>query len=377
MKKSSLIIPCHWNKELLKQIDCINAQSNGIKVGEIYGCLAQGPIGHGRSRKSVVDITAEDALDFRNYVKTLGIGFIYLLNAPFSFGGHKGKDDVKAYLDWIICRFKPNALMVASYELMEFIREHYPSDVRIYISTVAGIKNADQLEKYLDIKPSRLVPHHDVNRNFKDLEYLVKKTKKWNIEIELMLTESCLRGCPNRKNHYDQLGGGNTDKSFHTVCNTQRIMHPYEILNSNFIRPEDLAVYEEMGINSFKITGRSKPVDWLQEVVYAYVYRSYNGNLMRLLGTDPLLKIEEWVYVCNKSLGDFLKNFPKDQGEEVEKAYCKKTIAKLYNDGKFRISDGTRYATDSGGLLVCDTIGQRLKSILRAEKQTENAQETK
>jgi collagenase-like PrtC family protease len=362
-KKSKLIIPCHWNKELLIQIIQASRNIDRMEISGIYGSLAKGPIGHGRSSKAVINIKREEALNFRQYVKNLGIEFIYLLNAPFSFD-FSNKIKVKEYLDWIINDFHADALMIASYELMKYIRTNYPSNIRIYISTVAGVKNINQLKKYLDINPSRVIPHHDVNRNYKDLKQLIEKTKEWNIEIELMTTESCLRRCANRVAHYEYLGKGNFDKAFHVTCNTERIIHPSEILKSNFIRPEDLVFYEKMGIDLFKITGRSKPSSWLLEVVKAYLRRDYNGNLLRLLGTDPSLELEKWIYLSNKHLENFLKDFPKDLGEKYENAYCEKVIARLYQDGNFKINDGTKYSIDSFGCLKCDYLGEKASIIL-------------
>lgn len=369
MKKSKIIIPCYWNKEILKKIVQINKQSDSIKIKEIYGSLAKSPIGHGRSPSSVVNVGKDNALDFRNYTRTLGLDFIYLLNAPFSFKNCHEKDAAKNYLDWVINEFNPDALMIASYELMKFIRLNYSSNIRIYISTVAGVKNARQLEKYLDIKPTRVVPHHDVNRNYSDLEYLIQKAREWEIEIELMVTESCLRRCSSREAHYSHLGAGNSDEPFHTICNTKRIIHPSEILNSNFIRPEDLVFYEKMGINSFKITGRSKPAIWIYEVAEAYMKRSYSGNLLRLLGTDPSLELEKWIYLDNKALEKFLENFPKNGREKDENIYCEEIISRLYIEKKFRVEDGTKYSINSRSFLVCDVYGKNVLSLLSIENK--------
>ena len=365
MDKVKIIIPCHWNKEVLNKIAKKNSRSANIKVKEIYGSLSKGIIGHGRSPNSVVNITKEDAINFKKYANSLGLNFIYLLNVPFSFKECIKKQEIRDYLDWIINEFKADALMIASYELMKFIRSTYPSNIPIYISTVAGIKNSNQLKKYLDIKPSRVVPHHDVNRNFKDLEDLIQKTRKWGIEIELMVTESCLRRCPNRVAHYKHLGGGNADQPFHTICNSKRLTYPGEILKSNFIRPEDLTVYEKMGIKSFKITGRSKPATWLLEVVEAYLKKEYSGNLLRLLGTDPSLELEKWAYLDNKSLDCFLRDFPKNKKEED--VYCNKWISKLYIEKKFKINDGSKYKLDSEKNLVCYTMGKKVSSVFSRE----------
>lgn len=367
MKKTQICIPCHWDKGVIEEIAKQNLKAKGLRVTEIYGTLAKGPIAHGRAPGSVPNISKKEAVDFRRFIEKMGMDFVYLLNAPFEFKSNSDTKEVEIYLDWIINDFKASALMITSHELMRFVRKKYPK-TKIYISTVAGVLNWKHLEKFLDIAPKRIVPHHDVNRSFEDLKELIDKTGKHNIELELMVTESCLRGCPYRESHYKHLGGGNADAPFHTVCNTKKLNYPREFIKSNFIRPEDLSVYESLGVNIFKITGRSKPANWLPEVTKAYLERSYNGNLIRLFGVDPSLKAEDWIYVNNKALQGFLEKFPRTGIEKDENSYCDKWIYKLYKENNFKISDGSKYGFDKDGNFSCYSQGDKVASIIKKEK---------
>ncbi|MBU4348085.1 U32 family peptidase [Patescibacteria group bacterium] len=367
MIKTQISIPCHWDKKIIEEIVKQNLLAKDIQVTEVYGTLARGPVGHGRSPSSVPDISKKEAVNFRKFIGALGMKFIYLLNAPFEFKSALEKKEVEIYLDWIINDFKADALMITSHELMRFVKKNYPK-TKIYISTVAGVLSWKHLEKFLDIAPERIVPHHDVNRNFKDLKELVDKTGKLKIELELMVTESCLRGCPYREAHYKHLGGGNADAPFHTVCNTKKMNYPLEFLKSNFIRPEDLNIYEVAGVNIFKITGRSKPANWLPEVTKAYLERSYKGNLVRLFGIDPSLKAEEWIYINNKALQGFLEKFPRTGIKKDENAYCDKWIYKLHKENDFKIDDGSKYDFDKEGNFCCYCYGNKVASIIKKEK---------
>lgn len=360
MKKAKLAIPCHWNKQVLNKIIKQNSRAKSVEIIEIYGTLARGPIGHGRAPSLVPQVSRVCAINLRKHIKSCGIKFVYLLNAPITFKENKKN---RKYLDWIINDLKADALMITSHALMNFVRKKYPF-VPIYISTIAGVLNAKQLEKFKDINPVRVTVHHDVNRNFKDLEGILKKAKDLAIDIEVMATESCLRRCPNRKAHYKHLVEGTSDEPFHMTCNRKKLMYPREFLRANIIRPEDMALYEKMGINIFKITGRSKPAHWLPEVTNAYLKRKYTGNLIRLLGIDPSLKAEEWIYLNNKALDGFLKSFPKTGKEKDEKIYCDKWILKLYKKGDFSVNDGTRYEINKKGLLYCRFTGKRATSLI-------------
>jgi len=368
IKKTQLTIPCYWNKGILNKIIKYSSNAiNDIKVAEIYGCLAKESIGHGRAANTVPDINRKYALNFRKYVELLGLRFIYLLNAPLLVKYSIQSKEIRNYIKWIVEDFKADALMIISYELMKLVRKLYLT-VLIYISTIAGIKNITQLKRFLDIKPKRVVVHHDVNRNFNDLKKLIKQSAKLNIELELMLTESCLRRCPNRDAHYKHLSDGGVDKPFHTICNARKLMYPIEFLKANFIRPEDLYFYEKMGIHIFKITGRSKKPNWLPGVVKAYLSRSYNGNLIKLLGIDPSLNAEDWIYINNKSLDGFLKSFPLTEKEKDEDIYCNEWISRLYKQKDFLVKDESKYKINSNGVLYCYSSGEHVSTIFGREK---------
>ena len=364
-KKASLTIPCHWNKEVVKKIISISKSTGGLEIKEIYGSLASGPIGHGRSKNSVKDISRDEAIDFRLFLKENNIDFTYLLNAPFKLKDDK-LQEVDEYLKWIINEFKPDALTIASYELMKHIRQ-IDNNIPIHISTIAGVKDSKDLERYLDIHPTRVVPHHDCGKRWQDLKDIAELGNKNGIEVELLATESCLFSCPHREAHYKFLADETKDETFHTCCNTKKINNPRELLLAGgTVRPEDEEFYENLGVKYFKITGRSKPEEWLPEVVEAYSKGSYDGNLIRLLGIDPTLEAEKWIYIDNKSLNGFIEKFPQTKNIPDEINYANKWISKLYKEGRFKIKDGTEYNIENENL-VLKNLGENTKSIVNNE----------
>ena len=356
---ANFVIPCHWDKAVINQIVTNNPLNTNTKIVEVYGALAKGPIGHGRMPSTVPGVSRQDAELFRKHAGSLGLKFAYLFNAPFKFGVNKNLKDVEEYINWVVSIFKADSLVIASPALMSFVRKLYP-DISLCISTIAGVLNASQLEKFLIFNPSRVVLHHDANRNFTELQDLICKARSWGVEVEIMVTESCLRGCPQREAHYLYLGRGKADEVFHSACGKKRMIYPREFLKANVIRPEDVQIYEQMGINLFKITGRSKPANWMPEVVNAYLRRAYDGNLIRLVGIDPSLKAEDWIFIDNNSLEGFLVNFPQTGQTVDENEYCDKWIAKLYHDGMFVVKDGSKYTTNKAGELYCYSEGENV-----------------
>ena len=57
---------------------------------------------------------------------------------------------------------------------------------------------------------------------------------------------------------------------------------------SRWIRPEDLHVYEALGIDDFKIIDRSRSTAWLLRATKAYATRNYDGNLLDIVSLEML-----------------------------------------------------------------------------------------
>ncbi len=368
-KRSYLSIPCHWSESIISTVMNVKPVRN-IDVSDVYGVMADGgPVGHGRSRNSVVAISKERAVEFRSFLKHNGLRFIYLLNAPFRFEGNaEQKQSLDSYLGWIIEDLDPDAVMIASHELMRYVRA-INEQTPIHISTIAGVRNKKDLVKYLDIVPSRVVLHHDTGKELETLLELVQFCLSEGIEIELMATESCLFHCPDRQNHYESLAHGREDKPFHSVCNAKKLSHPREFLMSGgTIRPEDIEIYEDIGIHHFKITGRSKPADWLPDVVRAYKIREYRGNLIRLLGIDPLIHAEDWIYIENSALSGFTKELLGAKSHREKIACAERWITKLYASGQFKLLDGSEYV-NKGNYLDLLSCGRMSDSIINCSQQ--------
>lgn len=367
---SFLTIPCHWDRAIINEIVSTRSCNDTIIVEEVYGVLAKGgPIGHGRSSNAVVSVDKSYVVRFRQYLRKKGIRFVYLLNAPFRISTDtEQRIELEKYVSWVLQEVKPDALMISSYELMEYIRSR-DDEIPIYISTIAGVKNPDDVKKFLDISPARIVTHHDLGKDWKALVRLTVFCKKESIEIEIMVTESCLFGCPRRKEHYEYLAGKTKDAPFHTKCNSRKLMHPREfLLAGGVVRPEDLHIYEDIGIRYFKITGRSKPSMWLPEVVNAYRSRRYDGNLIRLLGIDPSLHAEDWIYICNPALSGFLKRLLEIEDGEERIQYADNLMIKLYGESKFKLLDGSKYEERDGSLVIIDEeMGEKARSVINSE----------
>ncbi len=62
-----------------------------------------------------------------------------------------------------------------------------------------------------------------------------------------------------------------------------KMKDPVNFIRSEWIRPEELHVYEDIGYHNFKLVERNLPTDLMVQRVKAYSNRSFNGNLIDLI----------------------------------------------------------------------------------------------
>jgi hypothetical protein len=133
-----------------------------------------------------------------------------------------------------------------------------------------------------------------VNREFFTLARIREAVK---CDLELLVNNNCLSACAfspahmNALAHAGQEWHGNRgffiDWCF-LRCTEMKLRDPVNYIRSEWIRPEDLRLYEEMGYDLFKVTERDLPTPLMVDRVRAYAARRYDGNLLDLGAAVPL-----------------------------------------------------------------------------------------
>jgi collagenase-like PrtC family protease len=123
-----------------------------------------------------------------------------------------------------------------------------------------------------------------VNRDFAQLQALARHG---GCELEVLANEFCLYRCAYRAYHYGLMsqasrpGAAGSDIDYcHLRCTADRLREPAELVKARFIRPEDVARYEVLGIDLVKLAGRGAPADALLTRARAYLARRWDGNLL-------------------------------------------------------------------------------------------------
>jgi collagenase-like PrtC family protease len=312
--------PCIWNDEIadwMGEMNDIHRNTTGVVVSDVFGSIPGDPIGCSReaSRLPVIDWKT-----FENYVRRLnnnGIEMNYVFNT-FSFGAIQDfKDNYDNMVDFLkkLEQVGINIVTVTLPLIMEMIRKEVPN-MQINVSTITHVDTIQQAKYYVEqLGVKRITLKLDSNRDFKFLEQLAKL----DCDIELMATEFCMWNCPWRDHHYDLQSHNSKFGPFANYpygrC-ISAIDSPAKWLMTRFIRPEDMKIYENIGIEYFKVTGRTFSKDWVKNALTKYYQRSHDGNLMDIC---PMIinighkKLPPQVYIPNKKLDGFLDYF-RDSG---------------------------------------------------------------
>lgn len=300
-----LTIPANWQEDFFDKIDF-------SAVHEVYGKLPGDYIGGGRASVIFNDVPLST---FKNHVlkvREKGISFNYLLNATcldnLEFT-RKGNNQIRKLLD-LVCNAGADTVTLALPQLVKMVKKTYPH-LKISISTNNMVDNLERVKYWEEFGIDKItLSYSDVNRDFKELKRIVRYRK---CDVQLICNLFCRRHCPfqqlhaNFHSHASQTS--HVNKRFPIdyyciFCIARIFTDPIEIIRSNWIRPEDLSLYEEIGIDQFKLTERGMNTTDLARIVSAYTRRSYDGNLL-----DLIPSMSKYKYITEPKAGHFLKYF--------------------------------------------------------------------
>ena len=227
-----------------------------------------------------------------------------------------------------------------------------------------------------------VVLHHDVGRDFQVLRQFTDHLRERapEVQLELLVNESCLHGCASRDAHYARLAKAPLGyvEGFQQNCNLPKFQDPSLVLFANWIRPEDMGYYESLGIRRFKIAGREMSGLWLDRAVTAYLVGQYDGNLIDLLTMTPPgldAKAPDIFFIDNRSLSDFLEQLTTWQAPRGEFYRC--LAAKLWQRGSFRVYDPEGLYDLSNGNLRCMQPGRHYLNLRSLQAFTDPAYRTR
>ena len=277
-----LSVACNFDEALLDGLA-------PYPVYEIYGKLTTDPFGGGRPSFYLPRVDREGLAGFVAKTHQRGIEFNYLLNAgamgnvEFTRNGQRDLEEILEWLDGI----GVDSVTVATIQFLRLVKKRFPR-FKVRISSHRYSDNPRKVRFWEDNGADCVVVSEvNIHREFKVLEAMRKAV---SCSLQLIVNNWCRQDCAVAGNHAATLNAGSQkgSKGFpldycSLVCNQLRLDEPVNYLRANWIRPEDLPIYEDMGYDNFKIVERNTPTRILLERTKAYAERRYDGNLLDLV----------------------------------------------------------------------------------------------
>lgn len=334
--KNNFKIGTNFDFDLLNKIIEINNKSeNGNKITEIYGSDRKHAYLAARPDFRLPEIEKDDFKKYVKIAKENGINFNYTMNSIMPYGSKKclaeNIEEIKEYIK-LLEDIGVYRITIANPAMLEIIRNYVKSDIEIEISTIMHIDTITQI-KYLyeNYGVKKICANLNKNRDFEWLKNAANYCNKNDIILELMVNEFCGVGGDNyathcvyrdscyichatNKTYKDTLSLNNYPMN---LCTNSRNKNIANWLRLKWIRPEDLKYYNDIGINYFKITGRTGSSEYLQKVLNAYMTGNFDGNLIELWkpleSINPNVKEAEVksFYIDNKQLDGFIDIWAK------------------------------------------------------------------
>jgi len=278
-----LSVACNFDTALLKGLA-------PYPVYEIYGKLTSDYFGGGRPSFYLPEVSRRELEKFVRETHEHNIQFNYLLNAStmgnmeFTRAGQKKMEEL---LEWL-AGIGVDSVTVANVFFLRLIKRRH-GKIKVRVSSHRYTDNARKVRFWVENGADYIVVSEvGIHREFKVLQAMQDAAQ--GVELQLIVNNWCRQDCAIAGNHAVGLSAASQRSSrgfpldyCSVVCNDLRLRHPVNYLRANWIRPEDLHVYEAMGYHNFKIVERNTPTQILLDRVKAYANRRYDGNLLNLI----------------------------------------------------------------------------------------------
>jgi len=252
------------------------------------------------------------------YAHQHGIKMNITMNSTCTGGHHLSFEGYKMF-SWYFGELNKagvDAVTVAEPYLVELLRD-FP--MQTIVSCLSYVESPQRAKFFDALGADMITVDTNINRHFDLLEGIVKAV---DCDVRLIVNEGCIYRCPFRYSHYNlasHLSSLIQPRSplfapdyYFDKCISIRLRDPTQLIKSAWIRPEDLKAYEAIGITDFKLSGRTKLVNWIIDCMRFYSQRSFKGNVLDILDCPQMLR--DMFYLDNEKL----------EGSIEQWAHCKK-----------------------------------------------------
>jgi len=279
-----LLVPTNWDPDLISPLSKLEADV------QLYGVLPTSMIGSGGSGPDKVRMVENQVEEYIEQAHSAGLKFDYLLNAPSMSNmewDENTHQELLTHLNWISSIGADSVTVTIPY-LVELIKRQFPQ-LKIRVSTIGHVNSVARAKLFESLGADSITLDINVNRDFTVLKAIKNAV---SCEVTVLMNNLCLFQCPYEYYHHDGLG--HASQSYNPLggyyvdycvlrCTLDRLCDISQVIKCRWARPEDIHAYEEIGIEAFKISGRSMPSERILRAATAYSSRHYQGNLYDIM----------------------------------------------------------------------------------------------
>ncbi|MDR2145417.1 MAG: hypothetical protein LBE91_03020 [Tannerella sp.] len=345
----TLTVGCNFDPSLIEDILYLNTLSKNVQIKELYGSDRDSHLLTARPKYRIPHIEQQDFENYIRQLKNIGISFNYTMNAPYL--GNKRqllaiKDNIAEKVNYL-ADIGVEIITISNPLLAEIIREKNEK-IKIAISTITHIDTITQTKiLYERYKINKVYNNILKNRSIKFLANFQAYCNQNNIELSLIANEFCSNTSLDSKSTTHCIfrdscflfHSQNETKEDDTLFNGYPMQNCISTrtnksawLKSLFIRPEDMKKYSSLGINSYKITGRTGTTKYIKTIAEAYIKEEWNDNLLSLwkpletiLNEQDELEFKQPVFIDNSKLNGFVNHWFDNINHECANELCGET----------------------------------------------------
>lgn len=270
----------------------IEKTSHLDKISTYYGSMSSQLFGSGRPTLHMAKVdkaNIEQAVELAHHYNKK---FNYLMNSScmnnleYTEAYRCEIFEMLRYLEDI----QVDLVTIANPLLIEWCANYFPN-LRISVSSFLLIDSIEAAKYYDDLGVAEITLRNGKER---DLPLIKKINDSVRCDIQVMVNQVCLRNCPFQSYHNNVISHMSQNVSSDhcsldycsAKCTMMKFEEPVRIIQSTWIRPDDIKIYEQYGITHGKITDRSKSTEWLVNTAEAYCSGTYNGDLSKILNIN-------------------------------------------------------------------------------------------
>ena len=289
----------NFDKGLIDFIAKMNDLSPYAKIESVYASAKNYDYLTARPRYRLPDVTDDELSEHIDLLHKIGVEFHYAINSSYIGNKHQVNENTNEIVSFLLKlqSIGVDGVIVTHPLIADFVYNN--TNLPISISSIANIFSVNQMyllnEKY-GCDSFCLSPYH--NRNIGTLKRMQSHCSLFKSNIELIVNEFCGLGsksgafspCIYREACFDCHSENKTiaeesllDGFPQSMCISNRTKQDSAFwAKTMVIRPEDIHKYHALGVNKFKITGRTANSTDLKRVVNAYMTFNFDGDLAQL-----------------------------------------------------------------------------------------------